>query len=172
DFVAQVVAVEVGGLVALVFDPAQLVLASVVFKGTAGTVEQGSQQPALTEPTAGGHGGEAPGAGAAQGAQQEGFALVVQVVGHQQAMAGGQVALEGGVAELAGEILEAGAGGAVDGDALDDQPNAKGVAELLAEFFPGDGVGAEAVVDVDGGQRGLAGVLLLPGVGEAEQDAG
>jgi hypothetical protein len=99
------------------------------------------------------HAGQAGGAGAAQQLQQHGLGLVVEVVGGQQevdAVAAAHRA-EGGVAQLARGRFDA-APALLDHDGALVEGRAKSGGRRGAMRGPGIGVGAEAMMDVEGEQ--------------------
>jgi hypothetical protein len=122
----------------------------------------------------GAHGGEAPRTGAAEKAEEEGFGLVVGVVGEGNV---GCAAFEGGLAEetetftaaggFEGFAVECCAVGDIDraGDERDAAWGAKGAEGVLIGVAFGNG--AEAVIEVGGNE----GVLAI-GVEEVEECGG
>ena len=123
--------------------------------------EQRTPQPAAGVRPPGAHRGEPIDAGPAQRTQQEGFGLVVAMVGEGQDFAGAQVGRERRMACLAGRAFEAQPGAPVHGDADHLQRDAEPGAGGLAVRHPCIRLRMQAVVDVERPQsdalrRGIA----------------
>jgi ribosomal protein S18 acetylase RimI-like enzyme len=109
-------------------------------------------------------GAEALGPGAAKELHEDGLGLVVAGVGGEDGVggAGGEELVEDLVAEGAGGLFEGLAGGGGVGgdvDAVEVEGDVEAAAEIGDEGLVGVGLlGAEAVVDVDGGEAGAEGV--------------
>ena len=147
---AQEVAVEILAGVAGVVDPGQTVFARIGFQRVARVVEQRTPEPARFEPAPRPHRAQAFGARAAQRAQQEGFGLVVAMVGEGERLSRHHRLRESRVAGLSRGGFGAVASVATHLDAHDRQRQVPLCADVFAMRGPGIGLGLQAVVDVDG----------------------
>ena len=131
-------------------------------------VQQRAPQLAGGKVAAFAHGRQAIYAGASQGAQQEGFGLIVVVVGQRQPFAGAQQAGEGRMARVAGGGFGAEAGVIADLHVDDVQRHLPSIANTLAVRGPVVGGGLQAVVDVHGAKARMP----VAGIGKQMQQHG
>nr|GEU28296.1 hypothetical protein [Tanacetum cinerariifolium] len=178
DLQAQRVAREARVVVRFVMDVADGVLGHVPVQLPARRAQQRARHHQLrVAQQAGGavggvHAGQAGRAGAAQQLQQHGFGLVVHVVGGEQQLQPVFAAqrAQRGVARLAGRFFGASLVLALQCHLAGLEGHAQGGAGLFAVDEPGVGVGADAVVDVEGVQRDA--VRLGVGMGQVQQGRG
>lgn len=150
--IAQKIAIVAIFRIVGVLDPAQPVAAGVCQQRRAREFQQGSPELAAVERAPRPHRRQAIGSRAAQCAQQEGFRLIVQVVGKHEKFPLAQRGGEGGVPRRARRAFEAEPGSALHGDADDLQRHAQRRAFAFAMRRPGVGIGVQAVVDVNRAQ--------------------
>ena len=155
DLLAQEVAVVRGVQVAGIVDPRQTMLAGVAFKEVKRGVQQRTPMPSAGKGAPVAHRRQPIHARSAQGTQQEGFRLVLQVMRGHQYLAGRHCLGERRIARVAGGRLHALAG--VDGNPHmhDLQRYAPVIADALAVRGPVFGCRLQAVMDVDGAKDTL-----------------
>ncbi|MDD4881983.1 MAG: hypothetical protein PHX10_10450 [Gallionellaceae bacterium] len=167
DFVAQPVAGQRQVGIALVVDVFDRLGAGMrVQGGTTDRKQRAQDRPAFVVALTG-HGGQAVHPGAAQQAEQQGFGLVVEMVGQDDVIH--RLVGIGPVAGGAGRRLQAGGLGH-DLDPADGQGNAEPAAGAAAVLGPGVGVDRETVMDVYGGQA--VAEVLAQARQQVQQDGG
>jgi hypothetical protein len=144
---AEKVAVECDVGIGGVVDPLQRMPARILEQRRAWDVEQWTPQPAATEATPVAHRAQPFHAGSAQRAQQEGFGLVVLMMGEHQRLAVAQRVLERMHARLARACFGTVAA-QLDAHVHDRQRNAPDRADPLAVRGPGIGVLMQAMMHV------------------------
>lgn len=101
--------------------------------------------------------------------EKEGLGLVVAVLTGEQHLVCAQSFFEGVVAGIARGLFEAGARGYLDRDHVEF--DTQGIADRLAMGGPGIGGGLQAVVDMNGAQRGRGVVAGVAGE-QVQEDSG
>ncbi|CAI8969799.1 hypothetical protein EMIT0373P_50449 [Pseudomonas chlororaphis] len=166
---AQVITGELPILVGGVVDPVQLVITSVTFQFVAGDVEQRPQQMPPPQGTRCRNGGQAPDPGPTQQTKQQGFRLIVTVLGRQQQLIAAGYLFERGITRLPRRTLQAGPRLHLHRHYL--QRHRQGLALGSTMLRPGVSHSLKAVMHMDGGQRGKC--VSLPELGkQVQQDGG
>ena len=151
DLVAAEVAVEAGVAVGIVIDPPQPAGLGVVSQLPPGNAEQGPDQRSFAQLSPLWDSAQTPGPRPPQQPQQDGFHLVVEMMGEQQAFARLQFAGESPVAGGSGMVLKIAAGCRhIHPQHLDGNPVAR--AKVAAKRLPAPGFGMEAMIDMQRAQ--------------------
>ena len=149
---AQVGAIVFGGCIAGIVHPAQIPRPGPGVQILLRIFQQRAPQPAGADPAPGRHGPQALHARAPQGAQQEGFRLVIAVVGEGKQFAFAKGGFKGPVTGLAGGGFQAQPRVVRHRDPGDGEGNIQRGTDGLAVCGPVVGLGLQAVVHVDRAQ--------------------
>jgi hypothetical protein len=145
--IARVLVVLIGGI----FDPPQLVLGGVGLQLGPGNIEKWPHQMPSPQRALTWHAGQPSHTGATQQAKQQGFRLIVAVLGGQQQFIGLNGFNESGIPRIPGRPLEAGA--RLDLNANDLQWHTQRITDRLAVFRPRICRSLKAVMDMESAQR-------------------